>query len=193
MKLSAIIVSLLFCTYAFTQSSKTEREDELAIGIRFVTGKLIFGPDEFYITDPGGIGIAPACFRYDYPLKISGNKSRTRYISLTGQVGFLFCKAKNFDSLYFHPKNPSYFTLSAGLYTANSFSLGAEFFFWKGLGNRDLFGAKFFSAGYNGKHFRLYASGEYYLQLRNTRNNGTVFSVDFFWKLIKGGNTRSSK
>ena len=121
------------------------------------------------------------------PVKISGNKHRTRYISLTGQAGFLFCKAKNFDSLYFHPKNPSYFTISAGVYSANRFSVGAEFFFWKGLGNRDLFGAKFLSVGYNGEKFRLYVSGEHYLQLRNTGNNGTILSIEFFWKLVKGG------
>ena len=161
MKLTAFIISLLVCNYACAQTGAPQREDELAIGIKFVTGKIIFGPNEFYITDPGGIGIAPACFRYDYPVKISGRKHRTRYISLTGQAGFLFCKAKNFDSLYFHPKNPSYFTISAGVYSANRFSVGAEFFFWKGLGNRDLFGAKFLSVGYNGEKFRLYVSGEH--------------------------------
>ena len=185
MKLPAFIFTLLFCNYTSAQTVEKEPEHELAIGIKFVAGKIIFGSNEFYITDPGGIGIEPACFRYDHPVKISGSKHRTRYISLTGQAGFLFFKAKNFDSLYFHPKNPSYFTISTGLYTANSFSVGVEFFFWKGLGNPDLFGTKFFSAGYNGKHLRLYVSGEYYLQLRNTRNNGTIFSIDFFWKLIK--------
>lgn len=187
MKLSAFIFSLLFYSFTCAQTREKEPEHELAIGIKFVSGKIIFGSNEFYITDPGGLGIAPGCFRYDHPVKISGSKPYKRYISLTGQAGFLFFKAKNFDSLYFHPKNPSYFTISTGVYSANSFFVGAEFFFWKGLGNRDLFGTKFLSAGYNGKHFRLYASGEYYMQLDNTGNNGTIFSVDFFWKLIKGG------
>ena len=193
MKLSAFVLSLLFCNNSCAQTSKPGRQDELAIGIKIVSGKIIFGPNEFYVTDPGGVGIAPAYFRYDHPVKISGGKPRIRYISLAGQAGFLFCKAKNFDSLYFHPKNPSYFIMSAGIYTTNSFSVGTEFFFWKGLGNRDLFGVKFLSAGYNGKNFRLYASGEYYMQLSSTRNNGTIFSVDFSWKLIKGGADRSSK
>ena len=193
MKLSAFIYCLLFYNYACAQTGEKEPEHELAIGIKFVTGKIIFGENEFYITDPGGVGIEPACFRYDHPVKISGTKPRIRYISLSAQAGFLFFKAKDYDSLYFHPKNPSYFTISAGIYTANSFSVGAEFFFWKGLGNRDLFGAKFLSAGYNGKNFRLYASCEYYLQLSNTRNNGTVFSIDFFWKLIRGGAERTPR
>lgn len=193
MKLSAFIFSLVFYNCACAQTFEKEAEPELAIGIKFVSGKIIFGPNEFHVTDPGGVGIEPACFRYNHPLKISGSKPRTRYISLTGQAGFLFFKAKNYDSLYFHPKNPSYFTISTGLYTANSFSVGAEIFFWKGLGNKDLFGARFLSVGYNGKNFRLYASGEYYMQPANTRINGTIFSFDFYWKLIKGGADRSSK
>lgn len=131
------------------------------------------------------MGIEPACFRYDYPIKISGNKYRKRYLSLAGQAGFLFFKAKDFDSLYFHPKNPSYFTLSAGLYTANSFSVGVEFFFWKGLGNRDLFGTKFFSAGYNGKQFRLYASCEYYLQLAIHKTTALFSRLISFGSLLK--------
>jgi len=187
MKLSAYVFSLLFFNYAFGQAGEIKRKDELAMGIKVVTGKMCFGPNEFYITDPGGIGIEPGCFRYDYPLKISGNNPRTRYISLMGKAGFLFCKAKNWDSLYFHPKNPAYFTVSTGVYSSNSLSFGTEIFFWKGLGNRDIFGAKFLSAGYNGKNFRLYASGEYYLQVIDSKNNGALFTIDFFWKLIKGG------
>lgn len=188
-----MVTVLLINSGIAAQVTGKEPEHELALGIKTVTRKIIFGPNEFYITDPGSVTLQPFSIRYDYPLKISGQKKRQQYVSLTGQAGFLFGKAKKIDLLYFNPKNPAYFTLSAGLYTISSFSIGTEVFFWKGLGNRDLLGARFLSAGYNGKNFRLYASGEYYMQLLNTSNNGILFSIDFLWKLVKGGADKKRK
>jgi hypothetical protein len=183
---SIVIVSFLLLTFrAFGQNTENRREDEFALGLKVVSGTIKYGANEFFVTDPQSISIHPGV-RYDYPLKTSGSKPRRQYLSLVGQAGFLFCKAKDFDILYFAPRNPTYFTTSVGIYNRSTFSVGAELFFWKGLGNRDILGTKFISLGYNAKNFRIYASGEFYTQVINTRISGTLFSVDFFWKLITG-------
>jgi hypothetical protein len=53
MKLPAFIFTLLVCSYSYAQTDEKEPEHELAIGIKLITGKIIFGSNEFYITDPG--------------------------------------------------------------------------------------------------------------------------------------------
>lgn len=75
--------------------------------------------------------------------------------------------------------------LSAGIYNMSAVSAGAELFFWKGLGTRDIWGIKFLSIGYNGGQFRINASAERYMQVLNAGNGGTVFSFDLMVKLIK--------
>jgi hypothetical protein len=128
--------------------------------------------------------------RYDAPLKISA----TRYISLAGQAGFLFGKAKVFDTAFIDPAtnvftrqhsyNPAYLPVYFGVYNMSRVSLGAELFFWKGLGTRDIWGIKFLSIGYNGRQFRFAAAGEWYAQVINGKNSGIIFSFDLFCKLI---------
>ena len=70
----------------------------------------------------------------------------------------------------------------------SAISFGAEVFFWKAFGARDIWGIKFLSLGYNAKQFRLVAAGELYAQVKNGKNNGLLFSFDFFWKLIRDNN-----
>ena len=184
-KIFILLCLQMVTVYCNAQNSEAGREDELAIGVKIVSGNIIFGPNKFYITEPNSVYVQPG-IRYDYPIKLFTNHNGRKDASLAMQAGFLFCKAKNFDSLYFNPKNPTYFTLSAGLYNLSTLSVGAELFFWKGLGNRDIWGAKFLSVGYNGKNIRINAAGEFYTQVINSRNNGIIFSVDFLIKLIKG-------
>jgi len=185
-KLSFILLSLQMLTvYCNAQNSEAVREDELAIGVKIVSGNIIFGLNKFFITEPNSVYVQPG-IRYDHPIKLFTNHTGRKDAAVAMQAGFLFCKAKNFDSLYFNPKNPNYFTLSAGLYNLSTLSIGAELFFWKGLGNRDIWGAKFLSVGYNGKNIRINAAGEFYAQVTNSRNSGVIFSIDFLMKLIKG-------
>lgn len=186
MKLSIIIFCILIFYYgAAAQNNEVQRKDELSIGLKTVYGKIIYGSNRLLITDPGSVHLEPGV-RYSYPVKIPGNKTEKKYAALSGTAGFLFCTIKDIDSLNYNPGNLTYFTLSAGLYNMSTLSIGTEVFFWKGLGKRDLFGAKFLSVGYNGKNLRLYVSGLVYTQVLNTRLSSTAFSVDFFWKLIKG-------
>lgn len=113
-----------------------------------------------------------------------------------GQAGFLFCKAKVFDTaytdpitnkyIYEHSHNPAYMPLSFGVYNMSAFSVGAELFYWKGLGVRDIWGVKFLSLGYKGRQFRINACGELYAQVKNRKNAGLLISVDILVKLIKG-------
>ncbi|MEO5948710.1 MAG: hypothetical protein ABIP79_17980 [Chitinophagaceae bacterium] len=181
-----ILLGLQMLTvYCNAQNIEAGREDELAIGIKIVSGNIIFGPNKYYITEPNSVYVQPG-IRYDYPIKLYPNRTGRKDASVAMQAGFLFCKAKDFDSLYFNPKNPTYFTLSAGLYNLSTLSVGAELFFWKGLGKRDIWGAKFLSLGYNGKNIRINAAGEYYAQIINSQNNGIIFSIDFLIKLIRG-------
>jgi hypothetical protein len=161
-----------------------EPEPELAMGINAVTGRIIYGSNDFYITDGSSATLGPV-FRYDHPVKLSAKRDVPWYICWVAQAGFLFGKAKVFDSTYFHPKNPSYLPLSAGIYNRAALSVGAELFFWKGLGSRDIWGIKFLSIGYNARNCRINASVERYAQVAKARNGGTVFSFDFLWKLIK--------
>jgi hypothetical protein len=172
------------------QHYQKEPKTELAWGIKVVTRQIQYDKNNLYITDPTSIGIQSG-IRYDIPVKIATD----HYIDLVGQAGFLFSKAKGFDTTFFdtntnryirqHSKNPSYMPLSFGIYNMAAVSVGAEVFYWKGLGIRDILGVKFLSVGYNAKQFRLMAAGELYAQVKKIKNNGMLFSVDFFWKLIR--------
>lgn len=190
-------LALLFFTglqlsafYSNGQHYEKEPQPELAWGIKVVTRQIQYGKNNLYITEPTSIGLQSA-LRYDSPLKISTG----HYIDLVGQAGFLFCKAKVFDTVFFdqntnsftrqHSYNPTYLPVYFGVYNMSAVSLGAEVFYWKGLGTRDIWGIKFLSLGYNGKQFRLAAAGEWYAQVKDAKNKGILFSVDFFWKLIR--------
>lgn len=178
--------------YSNGQRYEKEPQPELAWGIKVVTRQIQYDINSRYITDPTSIGLQTS-IRYDAPLKIATD----RYIDLVGHAGFLFCKAKVFDTTFFdsntnryirqHSQNPAYLPLYFGVYNMSAVSIGAEVFYWKGLGTRDIWGVKFLSLGYNGKQFRLAAAGELYAQVKNSKNNGMLFSVEFFWKLIRGG------
>lgn len=174
---------------SYGQQYENEPQREIAWGIKVVTRQIQYGKNNLYKTDPTSIGLHTG-IRYDIPKKI-GTK---HYIDLVGQAGFLFCKAIVFDTTFRDPNsnayirqyshNPTYLPIYFGIYNMSAISFGAEVFYWKGLGTRDMWGAKFLSLGYNGKHLRVNAAGEWYAQLNNVKNNGVIFSVDFFWKLI---------
>ena len=183
---------VVFCNYA--QYYEQKPEPEFGIGIKVAKGKIIYGPKSFYITDPNSISVQ-ALGRRDAPIRIfSRSPYQQRYINFVLESGFLFCKANVFDSVLINSftntstreksKNPTYLPIYAGLYNRSAFSFGAEIFYWKGLGVRDIFGAKFLSLGYNAQNFRITASGEWYSQIQNTKNSGFFISIDFLWKLI---------
>jgi len=182
LKCIGFTVLYLSPTSGRTQYNGKEPEPELAMGINVVTGSIQYGSNDFYITDRGSAALGPM-FRYDHPVKLSAK--RDLYIYWVAQAGFLFGKAKVFDSLYFHPNNPSYLPLSVGIYNRTALSVGAELFFWKGLGTRDIWGVKFISIGYNAGQFRINASALRYAQVVKASNGGTLFSFDFLCKLIK--------
>lgn len=181
-------LSVLYCN---GQGQQKEPQPELALGIKAVTRQIQYGKSSLYVTDPSSIALQLG-IRYDEPRKISTD----RYIDLAGQAGFLFCKAIVFDTAYIDPNtnsftrqhshNPAYFPVYFGAYNRSAVSAGAEVFYWKGLGTSDIWGVKFLSLGYNGKQFRLAAAGEWYAQIKNGKNSGMLFSVDFCWKLISG-------
>lgn len=160
-------------------------EPELALSLKLVSGQIRFGANEFYITESDALSIQPG-LRYDHPIAWQKKKEGAHYLVLSLQGGFLFCKAKQFDSTYFHPRNPAYFPISAGLYNRAAFSIGSEIFYWKGLGNRDIAGLKFLSLGYNGYGWRCYVAGEYYRQVRDRTKNGVLVSFEVMVKLIRG-------
>jgi len=180
--------------YSHAQYYEQKPEPEFGIGIKVAKGNIIYGPKSFYVTDPGGISLQ-ASVRYDAPVMIfSRSPYQQRYINFVLESGFMFSKAKVFDSVSIDPvtntitrdrsHNATYLPVYMGLYNRSAFSVGAEVFYWKGLGTRDIWGAKFLSLGYNGQSFRVTVSGEWYAQTKNTRNSGLFFSVDFLWKLI---------
>ena len=181
---SAFIGILLILTLSGIAQSNPP-QPELALSLKLVTGQIRFGANEFYITEPGALSIQPG-LRYDHPIAWQKKKEAAHYIVLSLQGGFLFCKAKQFDSTYFHPRNPAYFPMSVGLYNRAAFSAGTEIFYWKGLGNRDIAGVKFLSLGYNGYGWRCYVAGEYYRQVRDGSKNGVLVSFDVMVKLIRG-------
>jgi hypothetical protein len=172
-----------------------EPQPELAMGIKVVTGQFIYGKNHLYNTDPTSVALAPG-FRYDHPIKLYTKRFVPHYIDLVSQAGFLYCKARVFDTAYTDPNtngfvrersyNTTYLPVYFGVYNMATISFGVEIFYWKGLGNRDIYGTKFLSLGYNARQFRLNVAGEFYAQVKNSKNNGTVFSIEFFWKLIKG-------
>jgi hypothetical protein len=190
---------IFFCALHFAiinsygQHYQNEPQPELALGLKIVTRQIQYGKSNLYRTDPTSISIQPVLLN-DSPLKISSN----RYIDVVGQAGFLFCKAKVFDTAFTdpntgtfirqHSRNPTYMPLYFGVYNMSAFSIGAELFFWKGLGTRDIWGLKFISLGYSGKQFRFNAAGEWYAQVRNSKNGGFLFSFDLFVKLINDRN-----
>jgi hypothetical protein len=184
--------------YGNSQRYQKEPEPEMALGVKVVTRQIQYGKNSLYITDPTSVALQTV-LRYDAPVKIAAD----RYIALTGQAGFLFCKAKVFDTTFTDPntnvfirqrsRNPAYMPLYFGVYNMSSFSIGAEVFYWKGLGTRDIWGMKFLSLGYNGKQFRFSAAGELYAQAKNSKNKGIIFCVDVFVKLISDRYSGSKK
>lgn len=165
---------------------------ELSVGIKVAKGKIQYGQNKLFVTDPGSIGMYAGA-RYDVPVKFNPDL----YLSIAIQSGFFVYKANVFDTMYTDPgtgnlihqnsRTPNYIPVSLGVYNTKTFSVGGEFFFWKGLNCIDLWGVKFLSLGYNGKQFRAAIAGEWYEQLidRN-QDKGWVISVDFFLKLIRG-------
>ena len=184
LKCIGFIVLPLLPADGHTQYKENEPKPELAMGVNVVTRQIQYGSNHFYITDGTSAALGPM-FRYDHPVKLSPKRDVSRYICWVAQAGFLFGKAKVLDSLYFYPKNPSYLPLSAGIYNRSALSVGAEIFFWKGLGTRDIWGIKFISIGYNARNCRINSSAQRYAQVVEGRNGGTVFGFDFLWKLIK--------
>lgn len=195
--LKTILPCILLLTGLIARSQYYEERPypEIGLGVKIIKGDIIYGPRILYTTDKNSIALQ-GLFRYDYPIKISGiSPYQQRYINLVIESGFLFCKTKVFDTVYVDPttnlpvhdkskKNPAYFPLYAGLSTRNTLSVGTELFYWKGLGTRDIWGAKFLSVSYNATNFRISASGEWYTQTKNATHNGLLLSVDFWWKLI---------
>jgi hypothetical protein len=183
--------SLLNC---YSQYYEEKPEPEISIGIKVVKGKIIYGPKSFYITDHSSIGLQ-AKVSYHRPLKIfSLSPYQQRYIDFVLEGGFQFCKAQVFDSVVIdrinnivirdHSYNANYLPVYVGLSNRSAFSIGTGIFYWKGLGARDIWGAKFLSIGYNAKRFRFNAAGEWYAQTTNGRHSGTFLSVEFLWKLF---------
>lgn len=181
-----------------SQYYEEKPEPEIAIGMKAISGQIIYGPKSFYKTTSGGVSIQPMV-RYERPLKIySRSPYQNLYIGFVLQGGFLFCKAKEFDSVFIDRTNntiirdrsfnTTYLPVYAGLYSKSVFCVGAEIFYWKGFGARDIWGTKFLSLGYNAKHFRAMISGEWYAQTKNSKHSGTVLSVDITWKLFVDDN-----
>lgn len=189
---SAILQFTVLYTHA--QYHEVKPEPEIGMGIKIIKGKIIYGPKPFYVTDNRSIGLQ-ALFRYDAPVKISSlSPYQKRYINFVVESGFIFCKANVFDSTFIDPstntisheksKNATYFPVYIGLYSRSTFSIGAEVFYWKGLGAQDLWGAKFLSLAYNAQNFRISCSGEWYAQTKTIKNSGILLSIDFLWKLV---------
>ena len=189
-----LILLQLAAQDSYSQYYDQEPEPEIAIGMKAVIGQIIYGPKPFYVTTRSGASIQPMV-RYEAPLKISSRSQyQNRYIGFVVEGGFLFCKAKVFDSVFIdhvnntvtrdHSYNTTYLPVYAGLYSRSTFSVGAELFYWKGLRARDIWGVKFLSLGYNATRLRVMASGEWYAQIKNNSYRGTVFSVDLSWKLF---------
>ncbi|MEO7983295.1 MAG: hypothetical protein ABI688_04360 [Bacteroidota bacterium] len=183
------LVLQLSSIYSTAQHDHKEQEPEMALGVKVVTRQIKYGKNDRFITDPTSIGLQPV-LRYDSPVKTGAGS----YIDLVGQAGFLFCKANGFDTTYYdpaantfireHSHNPAYLPLYFGAYTMSALSLGAEIFYWKGLGTRDIWGVKFLSLGYKAKQFRIAVAGELYAQVRDGKKSGSIISFDFFLKLI---------
>ena len=191
-----LFLAIIQLAVLFTQAQYYEErpEPEIGLGIKVFKGKIIYGPKSYYTTDRSSIGLQ-ALVRYDAPIKISSlSPYQQRYIDFVIESGFLFCKANVFDSVFIDPnsnsitheksKNATYLPLYAGFYSRSVFSIGAEIFYWKGLGSKDILGAKFLSLTYNATNFRFSCSGEWYTQTKTTRYSGFLFSIDFLWKLV---------
>lgn len=178
------------------QSEREEQDPELALGVRAVTRQITYDKHKLFVTDPTSIGLQ-TMVRYDSPVKTGKN-----YIDVVAEAGFLFCKANSFDTAYTDPnsgilirersRNPTYLPVYFGVYNIAPLSIGAELFYWKGLGNRDIWGIKFLSVGYKATTFRAAIAGEIYSQVKNGKNSGVLLSFDFYWKLIKGYSRRKS-
>ena len=195
-KILFLAVFQLTVIYSCAQYYEEKPEPEFGIGIKVLKGSILYGPKSFYITDPKSVSLQ-ALVRRDFPLRISSHSPyQHRYINLALESGFLFCKANVFDSSSRDPNtntithekshNPTYLPVYVGLYNRSAFSIGAEIFYWKSLGQgvRDMWGVKFLSFGYNARSLRITLSGEWSAQTRNIKNTATFFSVDFLWKLV---------
>lgn len=194
-KVFVLAVCQIAALNSYAQYYEERPEPEFGLGVKVLKGKILYGSSSLYVTDPNSISFQ-ALVRHDAPLKISSfSPYQHRYVNFVLESGFLFSKAKVFDTVIVdintntitHEKsikNPTYLPIYMGLYNRSAFSIGAEIFYWKGLGVRDIWGAKFISLGYNGQSFRITASAEWYAQTKNIKNSGTFFSIDFLWKLI---------
>lgn len=165
---------------------------ELSVGIKVAKGKIQYESSKLFVTDRRSIGMYAGA-RYDVPVKLSPDL----YLNITAQSGFLIYKAKVFDTTFMdlgtgeiirqRSHNPKYIPVSLGVYTTKPFSVGGEFFYWKGLNCVDLWGVKFLSLGYHGKQFRAAIAGEWYEQMLDSKQDkGWAISVEFFIKLIRG-------
>jgi hypothetical protein len=164
---------------------------ELSVGIRVAKGHIQYESNKLFFTDRRSIGMYGGV-RYDVLVKLSSDL----YLDIATQLGFHIYKANVFDTSFTDPgsgeiirlrsHNPKFIPISLGIYTKKTFSVGGEFFYWKGLNCVDLWGVKFLSLGYNGKKYRMAIAGEWYEQLIDRKQDkGFVISVDFFLKLIK--------
>jgi len=170
-------------------------QPEIGFGIKLIRGSIMYGPKSFYTTDKSSVGLQ-ALFRYDYPIHIHDPRPfRQYYINLVVESGFIFSKAHVFDTVLTDPvtgafthehskRNPVYFPVYLGFATRNKISVGTSLFYWKGLGTRDLMGIKYLALSYNAPNYRISVSGEWYTQARNSRLNGNLISIDFWWKLF---------
>lgn len=194
-----MLIFLMICNGASlglqAQYYELRPEPEIGIGMKVIKGSIIYGSESFYNTDKRSVGLQ-ALFRYDYPIHIfSSSPYQQYYINLVVESGFIFSKARVFDTVLTDPatgtfrheqskRNPTYFPVYLGVATRNKISLGTSVFYWKGLGTRDLWGAKYLSLSFNAANFRISISGEWYAQTKSSRLNGNLISIDFWWKLF---------
>ena len=93
-KLSFILLSLqMLTTYCIAQNNEAHREDELAIGVKIVSGNIIFGPNKFYITEPNSVYVQPG-IRYDYPVNYLPTVPGGKMLLLQCRQAFCFAKQK---------------------------------------------------------------------------------------------------
>ena len=93
-KLSFILLSLqMLTTYCIAQNNEAHREDELAIGVKIVSGNIIFGPNKFYITEPNSVYVQPG-IRYDYPVNYLPTALTEKMLHSQCRQVFFFAKQK---------------------------------------------------------------------------------------------------
>lgn len=189
-----LLISLLLP--GLTIFGQHEPRPEMGMGVTVKSGKIFYGKTSLHITDPGSVSLE-GVWRYDHPLRLNPKGAEPHYADIAIEAGFLFCKGKEFDTMYTDPVtntfiydrsyNSSYFPVGIGIYNRAALSLGTGLFFWKSLSRntKDIWGAKLLSMGYNGRQFRFSVAGEWYQQLTNRRNSDIIFSFEFLWKLVR--------